>query len=177
MIEIQGCSAPPSLADMNKLGTLVAEGRVVPSASMTKNDVPAGPRRNTEVDRHAADQKSLATGPHPRESTPASMKSSSCRASCNRQHPAPAENMVGQPLRARDIGQAAIENFLKQRVAARHRTADDNRSGCSDLTHRHSPRSTRSRSPQLRAHRRIDASIAAGHAMPDGTRQLGNASL
>ncbi|MCY1311424.1 hypothetical protein D9M70_617240 [compost metagenome] len=42
----------------------------------------------------------------------------------HRQHPAPLQHMVGQPLRAGDIGQALVQHMLHRRVAAGQGVAD-----------------------------------------------------
>jgi hypothetical protein len=47
----------------------------------------------------------------------------------HRQHVAPGQHVLGQPLRAAGVGRARVEDGLHQRVAARDDVADDEHVG------------------------------------------------
>ena len=83
----------------------------------------------------------------------------------DRQHPAAAQRLLGQPLRTRHIGVTRIQNRLDQRIAARHHIADHIQiraqralGGIETLDQLDAERA------QLVAHRRIDIGVAAGDA-------------
>ena len=87
----------------------------------------------------------------------------------HRQHPAAAQDVFRQPLRPRDIRQAAIENFLHQRIAAGNDVADDiNVRGEIDLRGVETFDQAYALRLELRAHRRIDIGVATGDGMAGG---------
>ena len=86
---------------------------------------PAQPCRHAEVLRDAADQEAGREARHVQDPGQHAGSAWSCRG-C-RQRPAPSARAapVREPLRARGVAQAALEDGLDQRIAARHRVADD----------------------------------------------------
>ena len=95
----------------------------------------------------------------------------------DRQHPASVQHVVGQPLRAGNVGQAAVEQFFEQRVAARDGVADDVAVGRQrQLLDAVAFDQRDPRRFELRAHRRIDVAVATGDPVPRSASQLGNAA-
>src|SRR5579862_1039444 len=84
----------------------------------------------------------------------------------NGEYPAVLQDMAGQPFRARNVGQAAIEHRLDHGHAASHDVADDDhirpRLELRRLEALHQLDAERL---ELRAHRRIDVSVRTGNAM------------
>ena len=85
--------------------------------------------------------------------------------------------MLGQPLRPGDIRQAAVENRLEQRVAARHRVADHVHVGLQvELAAVVAFDQPDALLLELGAHRRIHVGVAAGHGMAGCAREQRNAA-
>ena len=88
------------------------------------------------------------------------------------QRPFVVQNIFQQPLRAGDIGQAAIENFLHQRIAACDHVANHKQIRCErNLLRIETFDQAYALRFELRAHRRIDIGVAAGDGVPGLLRQ------
>jgi len=92
-------------------------------------------------------------------------------------HPAAAQHIFGEPLRAGNERQPAVEDGFHQRVATGDHVADhpDVRRQCNltGVVTLHEPDTGRR---QLVAHRRIDVGITSGDAMATGQRELRQAT-
>ena len=131
-------------------------------------------RRHAEVARHAAHQEARLEagllqdpGEHRRRGRLA------VRAG-DGQHVAALEHVLGQPLRAADVGQAVVEDGLHQRIAARDRVADDEQVGRQrHLVGAVAVDQLDAEGAQLVAHRRVDVGVAAGHLVAGLARERG----
>ena len=90
---------------------------------------------------------------------------------------APAQHVLGQPLRARDVRQAAVQQALDDGLAAAHDVADDDHVGVQvelrgvvALDQRDALRL------ELRAHRRVDVGVRTGDAVARGARERRDAA-
>ena len=93
------------------------------------------------------------------------------------QHPFSLQDMLGQPLRPGNVGQALVEYRFKQRIAARNGVADDENVRCQrQLADVETFDEIDAGGAQLVAHRWIDIGIAAGDLVAGGHRQLGDAA-
>ena len=85
---------------------------------------------------------------------------------------APAQHVLGEPLRARHVRHAAVQQPLDERLAARHDVADDDDVGLQvELRGIVAVDQLDALGRKLRAHRRVDVGVGAGHAMPRGARE------
>ena len=85
-----------------------------------------------------------------------------------RQYPATLQHVIGQPLRAGDIGQPLVQHVFHCRVATRHGVAHNYQIGCRFQMRRLvALHQLDALSLKLRAHRRIDVGIGAGDAMAE----------
>ena len=90
----------------------------------------------------------------------------------HRGHPASRKDVLPQPLRTGNVGQAPVEDGLHQRVAARDDVADDEHIGLQrDLLRAPAFRQVDALSCELCAHGRIDVGVAPGHAVPCRSRE------
>jgi hypothetical protein len=99
------------------------------SASMTKKRRLGQARRHAEVQRHAADQEAgfRPASSRIQASIEVVVVLPCVPATASTQRPA--QHVLGQPLRPGHVGQAAVEDRLHQRIAARHRVADHEQVG------------------------------------------------
>ena len=120
-------------------------------------------RGHAEVQRHAADQEAgRITGVFEDPGQHRGGRGLAVRAG-HGQHPSITQDMVADPLRARHVLQAAVQDFLDQRIATRHDVADHIQVGIQ----RHLVRAVAldqldALGFELGAHRRIDVGVAAG---------------
>ena len=164
MIEFQVIQNGGTRQVMNKLGALVEERGIVFIGLDHKERRIGRARGNAEIERYAADQKAGIQsrvfeypGQHRRRSGLA-VRAGYC------EHPFPTQQVFMEPLRSGRKRQSAIQDLFHQPIAARHDIADHeqvrlqvNLPGVVTLDQFDSLRL------QLRAHRRIDVGIAAGH--------------
>ncbi len=151
---------------MDELAALVEEGAVVFVGLDHEERRTAQARRDAEVLRHTADEKTRAhAGVFQHPGQHAAGGGLAVRASSG-QHPAPLQHVIGQPLRAGHIGQALVEYVFHRRVAARQRIADHyqirRRFELAGLV---ALRQFDALGFELGAHRRVDVSVRAGDAM------------
>lgn len=87
------------------------------------------------------------------------------------------QHVLGQPLRPGNVGQAAIEDGLHQRITARHDIADNPKIGGNGQL-RGVPAGNQFDALllELGAHRGIDIGIATGDTVTSLTRQHRNAT-
>ena len=137
----------------------------------------AGARRDTEVARYAADEKARCEAGRfqdPREHR--GRRGLAVRAG-DREHVAPRQHLVGEPLRAAGVGRAGVEDRFHQRVAADDRVADDVEIRCErELLGAVAFDQVDAERAQLLAHRRVDVGVAAGHRVAAFARQRRDAS-
>ncbi|MNN34352.1 hypothetical protein D3C81_1481560 [compost metagenome] len=92
----------------------------------------------------------------------------------NGQHPAALQHMVGQPLRAGNVGQALVQHVLDRRVAARQRVADHHQ-----VRRRFQVRGIVALHQldalgfELGAHGRVDVGVGTGHPVAEFLGQHG----
>ena len=152
---------------VDELGALVEKGGVVFVGLDDEERAVGEPRGNAEIERHAADQEPrIQPGmiENPREHR--RRRRLAVRAG-DREHPLVVEHVLEEPLRSRLVGQPGVEDRLDERIAARQRVADDE-----DVRAARDARQLRgvvalgerdAERLELRAHRRIDVGVAAGH--------------
>ena len=151
---------------VDKLAALVEQRGVVLVGFDDEARTLAEPRRNAEVEGHAANQKArlvLWTGAglveDPRQHGRG--RGLAMRAG-HGQHMTAEKHVFGQPLRAAGVGRAGVEDRLHQRVAARHHIADDEHVGRKrELVRVKALDQFDAQGVQLLTHRRIDTGIAA----------------
>ncbi|MNN19192.1 hypothetical protein D3C81_1324250 [compost metagenome] len=155
-------------AVVDELAALVEEGAVVLVGLDHEKRRAAEARGHREVLRHAADQKARAhpgVFQHPGQHAAGGGLAVGAG---HRQHPAALQHVVGQPLRAADVGQAGVEYMLHRRVAARQGVADHHQ-----VRRRLQLRRVVALGQldalglQLGAHRRIDVGVGAGDAVAE----------
>jgi hypothetical protein len=87
------------------------------------------------------------------------------------------QHVVGQPLRAAGVGRAGIQQGFHQRVAALDHVADHEHVGLeAHLLGAKAFDQVDAQRAQLVAHRRVDAGVAAGHAVAGFACQCGQAA-
>ena len=184
MIELEIVQDGSPWTVMNELGALVKKRRVVficldheQRLRRASGRCGTQPRRNAEVLRYTANQKTgLATGGFQYPGQHGRGGGLAVRAG-HRQHPALMQYVLGQPLRPGDVGQAAIEDGLHQRIAARHDIANDPEiRGDGQLRGVPARNQFDALLLELGAHGRIDVGIATGDTMASLTRQHRNAA-
>ena len=95
----------------------------------------------------------------------------------HRQHPALAQDVLAYPLRTRGVGQATIEDFFHQRIAARNDIAYHIQVGLQRYLFSTETLDQRNALLfKLGAHRRVDIGVAAGHLVAGLARQYGEAA-
>ena len=162
---------------MNELRPFIAESRVVLVGFDDKEGGIGQPRRNTKPLRHPPDEERGLQSRLLQYPGQYRRGGGLAVGAGNAKNPALAENILGQPLRPRHVGPVSVENFLKQRIAARNGIADDEQIGIqADLIRAVSFGQEDALLFQLGAHRWIDVGIAAGDPMAGGTRQEGDAA-
>ena len=156
---------------VDELGALVEERGVVLVGLDDEERRFAEPRADAEVERHTADEEAgrkPCVLEDPREH--AARRGLAVRAR-DREHPTLAQHLAREPLGPRCVRDAAFEQRLDHRHAARHDIAD----------HHHIRRRVELRGVEtghdvdaerleLRAHRRIDVAVGPGDAMTGGAR-------
>ncbi len=142
-------------------------------------------RRDAKIQRHTAHQKpGLETG---KLQNPGQHRGGGCFAvgAGHSQHMAALQQVFGQPLRAAGVGQAGIENGFHERkfrcairqMGAAHHVADHKHIGLQgQLVGAKTFDQIDAQRPQLVAHRWVDASVAAGHAVAGLACQRGYAA-
>ncbi len=152
---------------MDELAALVEEGAVVFVRLDHEERRAAQPRGDAEVLRHTTDQKARAHAgvlQHPGQHAAGGGLAVGARRG---QYPAALQYMVGQPLRAADIGQAFVQHVFHRRVATRQRVADHHQIRRRiELARLIALRQLDALGFQLGTHGRIDIGIGAGDAMP-----------
>ncbi|MNZ65660.1 hypothetical protein D3C78_838580 [compost metagenome] len=160
---VQDCRAR---AVMYELGALVEERTVVFVGFDDEEGCITQACRHREVLRYAADQEARGHAcmlQHPGQH--AAGGGLAVRTG-NRQYPATLQHMIGQPLRAGDVGQAFVQHVLHSRVAPGHGVADHYQiRGRIELRRIVALGQFNALGLQLSAHRRIDVGIGAGHVM------------
>ena len=177
MIEFQVIQDRGPWLVVNELRTLVAEGGVVFVGFDHEEGGVAQACGNAEIEWHAANQEAggqVGIFQYPGQHR--SRRRLAVRAG-DAKDPAALQHIFRQPLRARDIGQALVENGFEQRVAARNRVADDKNIGLqSHLTGCEAFDQLDAGRAQLVAHRRVDIGVAAGHLVATSHGQLRDAA-
>ena len=177
VVELQIVQHQRAWMVVDELGALVTEGRVVFVSFDDEERGVAETRRDTKVFRYATDEepgRHAGLFEYPGEHGAGG--GLAMRAG-NPEHPAPAQDVLGQPLRPGHIGQPLIQNRLQQRIAARNGIADHEhiRLHCG-LPSVVALRQSNARLLQLLAHRRIDIGIATADAVPCCHGQLRQAA-
>jgi len=171
VVELEVVEDGGARAVVHKLAALVEESGVVLVGF--DHEIPAAPqpRRNTEVQRHAADQKArLQTGllQHPGEHGGGG---GLAVGACHCQHMLALQHMLGQPLRAAGVGRAGFQDGFHQGklgravalAGAADHVADDIHVGLEcHLVGAKAFDQVNPQCPQLVAHRGVHAGIAAG---------------
>jgi hypothetical protein len=123
MIELEVVQDRRSRGVVDELRSLVAESAIVFVGFNHKErrvlSSAGQPRRNAEVPRHAADQEAGTQAgmlENPRQH--GGRRGLAVRPG-DGQHPASFQDMLGQPLRPREIRQTAVEDLLEQRIGSR----------------------------------------------------------
>jgi hypothetical protein len=154
---------------VDELGALVEEGGVV-LVGFDHEEVGIGlalqARGHAEVHRHAADQEAGRIAGIFQDPGQHRGGRGLAVGTGDGQHPFMTQNMVPDPLRARYIPQAAVQDFLDQRIAARHHVPDHIQVGIE----RHLVRAIAldqldALGFELGAHRWIDVGVAPGDAV------------
>ncbi len=114
---------------MHELGALVEERRVV-LVGLDHEEAAVGmARRHAEIQRHAADEEARREPgviEDPREHR---RRAGLAVRAGDREHEAVREHMIAQPFGAGRVREAAVEDRLDQRIAARDDVADDEQIG------------------------------------------------
>jgi hypothetical protein len=133
------------------------------SASMTKNAESVA-RAETSKLIHAADQESRIEAGVLEDPRQHRCGGGLAVSTGGRQYPLSPQYVLVQPLRPGNEGEPAVEDFLHQRIAARDHVADHEQVGLEfDLRRIEALDQLDALRLQLRAHRRIDVGVAAGH--------------
>ncbi len=168
VIELQIVQDRGARAVVDELAALVEEGAVVFVGFHHEERRTAQARGDAEVLRHTTDEKTRAHAgmfEHPGQHAAGG---GLAMGTGGGQHPAPLQHVIGQPLRAGDIGQALVQHVFDCRVATRQGVAHHHQFGCRFQMRRlvalHQFDALRL---ELRAHRRIDVGVGAGDAMAE----------
>jgi hypothetical protein len=154
---------------MHELGALVEEGGVV-LVGFDHEEVGVGvalqARRDAEVHRHAADQEARRITGIVEDPGQHRGGRGLAVGTGHGQHPFITQDMVADPLRTRYVAQAAVQDFLDQRITTRHHVPDHIQVGIE----RHLVRAVTldqldALGFELGAHRRIDVGVAPGDAV------------
>jgi hypothetical protein len=172
VIELEVAEDQRARPVVHELGALVEEGRVVLVGLDHEKRCGAEPRGDAEIGRDAADQEAgLQARRLEQERKDAGGGGLAVRAG-HRQGPAVVQHLARQPLRARAVRQAGIEQPFDDRQAAPH-----------DVAHHHAIGRGRQQvvlvaldhlDPELcelGAHGRIERAVGPGHPMAPGARQ------
>src|SRR5206468_7294425 len=113
---VQYCSARTV---MHELGALIEERGVVFVGLDHEKLIPGMPRGHRKIHRHAADQEpGSAAGALQDPGEHCRYRSFALRAR-HRQHMAPGEDVLGEPLWARNVALTAVEDRFHQGITAR----------------------------------------------------------
>ncbi|OIQ73771.1 hypothetical protein GALL_445910 [mine drainage metagenome] len=170
---VQHCGARTIV---DELGALV-EKRGVVLIGLDDKKIGTQPCGCTEIERHAADQEAgVHSGLVEDVRQHRGGRGLAVRTG-DRQRPAPAQHMLGQPLRPAHIRLPGVEYGFHQRIAARHHIADHPQVGLEcELIGAVAFDQLDAESFELGAHRRIDLRVAAGDAMPRLFGQRGDSA-
>ncbi len=124
VVEFQVVQDRRARAVMDELRALVEEGAVVLVGLDHEERRTAQARRNPEVLRHPADQEARAHAGVLQNPGEHAGGGGLAVGTGHRQHPASLQHVVGQPLRAGNVGQALVQDMLHRRIAARQGVAD-----------------------------------------------------
>jgi hypothetical protein len=162
---------------MHELRTLVEESRVVFVGLDDEVLAAAETRRDAEVLRHPADEKTGREAGVLEDPCEHARRRRLAVRPCDGKHPPSREHVCGEPFRSRRIGQARIEHVLDRGIAARHDVTDDDTvrrrleiGRRIAFEHRNAERF------ELRAHGRIHIAIRAAHAVTFGLGECGDAT-
>ncbi|MNT27143.1 hypothetical protein D3C72_1627600 [compost metagenome] len=155
-------------AVVNKFRAFVEEGAVVFIGLDHEERRAAQTCRHREVLRYATDQEARTHAgmlQHPSQHTAGG---GFTVGTGHRQHPAPLQDVIRQPLRAGDIRQALVEHILDCRVTARQRVADHHQVRCRVQLSGVIPLGQLDTLGfKLGAHGWIDIGVGAGDPMPE----------
>ena len=177
VVELQVVQNGRSGAVMHKFGALVEKSGVVLVCldhEKRRRAIRRQARRDAEIRRHPADQKSRRQPRVLEDPGEDGAGRGLAMGAGHRDHPLVAQHVLVQPLRSRGIGEATVENGLHQRVAPRQRIADEKYVGAP----RHAIELSRvpargehdAEALELGAHGRIDVGVAPAHPV---SRRLG----
>ncbi len=166
VVELQVVEDRRTRAVVDELAALVEEGAVVLVGLDHEERRPAQARGDAEILRHATDQEARAhagmlqyPGQHARTAGLA-------MGARHRQHPAPLQHVVSQPLRAGDVRQALVKHVLDGGVTPAHGVAHHHQIGCRLQVRRIIPlQQLDALGFELGAHGRIDIGVGAGDAV------------
>ena len=168
VIELQVVEDRCSRAVVDELAALVEEGAVVLVGLDHEERRAAQARGNTEILRHAADQKARAHAgmfQHPGQHAGTA---GLAVGTGHRQHPAPLQHVIGQPLRAGNVGQPLVQHVFHRRVATAHGIAHHHQIRCRLQVRRiKALHQLNALGFQLSAHGRVNVGIGAGDAMAE----------
>ena len=169
MVEFQIVENGGARTVMDELGSLVKKRRIVFVGFDHKKFRARASCRHTEIQRNTADDKrwiesgALEDPRQHRRGRRLAVRSG------DGEHPEIAQHVFVEPLWARDIRTAGVQNGLHQRIAARDDITDDKDVGIArDPLQLLGPESfgkSDSQRLQLRRHRRVDVRVAPRYAM------------
>ena len=146
---------------VNELGPFVEKRGVVFVGLDHEKATAAETRRAREIQRHTADQKTgLPPGVLQQPGQHAARRGLAVRAR-NRQHPAPGQHVLGQPLRPRGVGQTPIKHGLQRRIAPRQSIAHHDQGVARQVPGVVALVDIDTQRRELIAHGRVDPGIAA----------------
>jgi len=175
VIELEIVQDCHSRAVMDELRALVEEGGVVLVGLDHEQVAAAQPRRHPEVGRHAADQETRGQSGVLEQPGEHRSGGGLAMGAGHREHPAPLQHLLGEPLGTRGVGQPGVQDGLHQGIPAGHHVAHDPEVRAQrELGGLVALHEFDAEGGQLVAHRRIDVGVAAGDAMPRLARQRGD---
>ena len=124
VVELQVIQDRGARAVVNEFAALVEKGAVVFIGFHHEERRTAQARGNAEILRHATNQKARTHAGMLQHPGQHAAGGGLAVGAGHRQYPAALQHMVGQPLRAGDIGQALIQHIFHRRVAPRQGITD-----------------------------------------------------
>jgi len=177
MVKLEICQHQVARVVVHELGALVEKGGVVLIRLDDESWPFAGTRGESEVGGHATDQKSRRA-PRPVKNPREHAGGRRLAVGAGDSHDfASAQQILGEPLRARGERESAVQQALNQRVAATHDVSDQHDvrrdielAGVVAVDQRDAKRL------ELAAHRRIDVRVRARHPMARRACERGDAA-